>query len=113
MLTPDRRRMNVTLFTAAMLAGALAIAPSAAEAAPASPGPDPTGRASAPAPLPAPAESAGVGGPIEPVELDASAILVEGRTTDDGRWTGAVDPALARRYAPREPVRYNQITIPF
>ena len=106
----------MTLFTLAALAAGLAVAPSEAEAAaPAMPVP---ALAAAPAAAEAAEEApapqrGGIGGPIEPIEFDVSAILVEGRKADESRWAGAVDPALARRYGPREPSRYNQITIPF
>ena len=103
----------MTLFAIAALAAALAASPTPAEAAPPTPPPadDEPGPAVQPAGSGAGAD--GVGGPVEPIDFRISSILVEGRkAADESRWTGAVDPALERRYAPRHP-RYNQITIEF
>jgi hypothetical protein len=100
--------MKMTLFAIAALAAALASSPTPAEAARAAPPP-----AADQARPGVPPSDSGVGGPVEPVDFRIPSILVEGRkAADESRWTGAVDPALERRYAPRQP-RYNQITIEF
>lgn len=105
----------MTLLTVAMLAAGLAVAPSEAGAAATAPVSAPAAAPLAPSPAePGRPQAAAVGGPIEPVVIDVSGILVEGRKAEaGGRWTGAVDPSLERRYGPRDPVRYNQITIEF
>lgn len=59
-----------------------------------------------------PAPEEGRGGPYEPVE--ESSVIVEARPAEAPRpFTIAPDPALARRYAPREPETLNPIRIPF
>jgi hypothetical protein len=71
-----------------------------------------------PAPAPAgeeirqPAPEEGKGGPYEPVE--ETTVVVEAQPAEAPRaFTIAPDPALARRYGPREPEPLNRITIPF
>lgn len=98
----------MTLLAIAALAAALASSPTPAEAAPAAP--PPAANQARPG---AEAANSGVGGPLEPIDFRIPSILGEGRNAaDETRWTGAVDPTLERRYAPRQP-RYNQITIEF
>jgi hypothetical protein len=58
-----------------------------------------------------PAPERGSGGPYEPAE---ETIVVEGEPAAARRpFTIAPDPALARRYAPREREPLNRVTIPF
>ena len=71
-----------------------------------------------PAPAPAggeirqPAPEEGKGGPYEPV--DETTVVVEAQPAEVPRaFTIAPDPALSRRYAPREQGSLNPITIRF
>jgi hypothetical protein len=92
MLTPT------LLLAAAVLAGAPDLPP---------PAPAPAGEE---AHSPAPEE--GKGGPWEPVE--ESTVVVEARPAETPPpFTIAPDPALERRYAPRERAPANRLTIPF
>ena len=60
-----------------------------------------------------PTSDAGQGGPYEPVE-EQTIVLVEARPAEAPRpFTIAPDPALERRYAPRERAPLNRVTIPF
>lgn len=61
---------------------------------------------------PRPAPETGEGGPYEPVEEQT--VVVESEPVEAPRaFTIAPDPALERRYAPREPAPLNRVTIPF
>lgn len=61
---------------------------------------------------PQPAPETGEGGPYEPVEEQN--VVVESEPVEAPRpFTIAPDPALARRYAPRERAPLNRVTIPF
>ena len=73
-----------------------------------------------PPPVPAPAErkatqpepEQGEGGPYEPVE--PATVMVEAEPVEPpGAFSIAPDPALARRYTPREREPLNRVTIPF
>lgn len=86
------------VFAAAVLAGAPNLPP---------PTPAPTEEESR---QPAPEE--GKGGPYEPVE--EAAVVIEAEPIEAPRpFTIAPDPALERRYAPREREPMNRIRIPF
>ena len=74
--------------------------------------------AAPPAPVPAerkasrPSPEEGEGGPYEPVE-PATVTVVAEPIEPPRAFTVAPDPALERRYAPRERAPLNPVTIPF
>lgn len=84
----------MTTFAIAVLAAALAAAETVAPPTPAQP---------------APAGKEAMGGPFEPLALDPTEIIVEGRREP----SLVPDPALERRYGPRRREPLNPITIRF
>ena len=90
--------LSPILFAAAVLAGA--------------PDVPPPQRAPAEQKARQPAPETGTGGPYEPVEEQT--VTVEAEPLEAPRaFTIAPDPALERRYAPREREPLNPVTIPF